>query len=117
MKITSVKTNHSNHRQLDKEDAIQLLVWIYFPYWDNTIYHSWNCMVIIGSILGYNMVIFPFFLFPNNLLFLMNACFRFWFSGFDDICAGTLCYVLHQCRAHSIKKTKARSMTRCAFFY
>jgi hypothetical protein len=26
MKITSVKTNHSNHRQLDKEDAIQLLV-------------------------------------------------------------------------------------------
>ena len=72
-------------------------------YWDNTIYLSWNCMVIIGSILGYNMVIFPFFLFPNNLLFLMNACFRFWFSGFDDVCAGTLCYVLHQCSAHSIK--------------
>lgn len=35
------------------------------------LYLSRNCMVIIGSILGYNIVIFPF-PFPNNLFF--NEC-------------------------------------------
>jgi hypothetical protein len=54
----------------------------------------------------------------------MNACFRFWFSGFDDFCAGTLCTcVIFYSDAEPniiiiiVVKNKSIHQTRCVFFY